>query len=527
MMRSLLQVLLCTLCLASAAHAADPSLDAARKLYKAGAAAYEDGRFEESARLYVEAMQAGAPKVDANYNAACSYALSGHPDEAFAHLQASIDAGLDGQSPADDSDFKSLHGDPRWPQVLARFDGKHPEFKVLDMIKDERIPSATRYFAGRKVVAEGASTSNTNSLFNQYFTFVTQFVGEYDEASRLYGFPGAKGEAVAAGFNRAVDAVPVVLAKAHGRQAVFLNESHGQSQTRAANFALLKGLRADGFEVLAMETLGTTDPVARDASHCSNTTMMDTKLVERGYPISRSGYYTDDPLYAEIVREALRLGFHLVAYDTHLAVNDQAAREQNQADNLACVFKADPKARMVVIAGFSHIAEAKDHWVPGGMMAFRFRQLTGIDPLTVDTTSQGGIDEKSLVFAAHTGSRPVSYALQNAAGEFYGDAKFDLALYVPAPAHRNDGEPSWLELGGLRLRTPVAASQCQGRDPCLVEARHVGESFDAVSSDRCIVSATTPGCTLYLRPGKYEIATFDAAGAELARRPVGVGDKRP
>jgi hypothetical protein len=331
---------------------------------------------------------------------------------------------------------------------------------------------------------------------------------------------------LAAGYDRAVDAVPVVLAKARGRQAVLLNESHGQAQTRAANFALLAGLRAEGFDVLAIEALASNMPVPRDAGHCSDASLSDAGLAARGYPLADSGYYTRDPVYAQLIREALRLGFRLVAYDSYHADHDQAQREQNQADNLACLFKANPDTRLVVLAGFAHVYEGKDHWVPGGMMAYRFRKATGIDPLTVDTAIHTYLEPGTIGLDALPGTRLApSYVLQNAAGESFGGEQVDLALFVPGPAHRNDGQPSWLELGGARKRVAVARSECQGQDPCLAEARRVGEDAKAVPSDRCVVGGLEAGCTLFLAPGKYEIATYDSTGAQLARRSAKVRGK--
>ena len=174
---------------------------------------------------------------------------------------------------------------------------------------------------------------------------------------------------------------------------------------------------------------------------------------------------------------------------------------------------------MVVIAGMGHINESKESRTPGGVMGYRFRELTGIDPLTVDTSSEAHIDPKLLSFeAAAPGRLPPSYLLQDASGKAYGTERYDLSLYVPAPAHRNDGEPSWLELGGLRRRTAVAASECRGHEPCLVEARRAGEAADAVPADRCVIQGELAGCTLFLRAGEYDVLTFDAEGAEVSRR---------
>jgi len=138
-------------------------------------------------------------------------------------------------------------------------------------------------------------------------------------------------------------------------------------------------------------------PVPRDAAHCSDASLFDTGLEARGYPLLASGGYTKDPVFAEIIREALRLGFRLVPYDPFHAEHDQAQREQTQADNLACVFKANPKARLLVIGGFSHIDEGESKRVPDrGMMARRFRKATGIDPLTVAAAKHTHLDPQAV-----------------------------------------------------------------------------------------------------------------------------------
>jgi hypothetical protein len=517
-MRSLLIAILCVLCLASPVVAQEASPDAKELSAKAGQA-YDGKRYAEAAGFYVAAGRAGANLVDSAYNAACSYALAGNVDAAFVQLRAAIDAGLD-QDPARDSDLVALHADPRWAPELERFRKGNPKLAVLETIHDDKLPLANRYFTARQAVAQGLRIDDTGSSFNQNYANLEQFVGEYDEAGRHYGYKPPKEAAAVAAFDRALDAVPVVLAQAHGRKAVFLNESHGHSQTRASNFAMLAGLRAEGFDVLALEALTAGEQVARTATHCSDTSLFDAGLVARGYPVTSTGYYLRDPVFAETLREALRLGFRLVAYDTYVQVQTQAEREQTQAENLACVFKDDPKARLVVIAGFGHISESETGPVPGGLMAYRFRKLTGIDPLTVDTTRLEGLDASNLKFADRDSAHPAaSYVLRDAAGKgFASGGGVDLALYVPAPAHRNDGQPSWLELGGRRRRFAVAASECGGRNPCLVEARRAGEVAEAVPGDRCVVGSGDSGCTLFLAPGDYEIATFDAEGKELARR---------
>lgn len=498
--------------------------DATTLAAQAGAA-YEAKDFAKAAQLYVAAAadpaESSAAKQGNHYNAACAYARAGQPDPAFRELQAAIDAGLDDQSPAGDSDFASLHADPRWAPLVARFDAAHPGLAAIPVLQDQSLSVVRRYAAGRRAIAAGARPDDTAAYFNEYFANQAQFLGDYDEASRIYGWSKRVDDVVAAGFTHGVDAVPVVLAQARGRQAVFVNESHGQSQTRAANYALLKGLRAEGFDVLAMETLKVRATTASDPTHCANATLLDGDLPARGYALWDSGFYTPDPVYAETIREALRLGFRLVAYES--AEGNAAAREQHQAENLACVFKDDPRARLVVIAGFGHIAEGKDYRMPGGVMAGRFRALSGIDPLTVDSTTQLYLDPAKLALATPPkGPRPVSFVLEDAKGTPYHTANFDLVRYVPAPSHREDGKPGWLDLGGARKATRVELPACRDVSPCIVQARRSGELAEATPADACILAAKATGCTLFLRPGRYDVVAVDESEVAVQRLPVAV-----
>lgn len=84
--------------------------------------AYRARDFARSADLFARAV-ALAPEDEAGrlYNAACATALAGRADPAIALLQRAVDAGFqDADTFGKDSDLASLHGDSRWPGLLAR-----------------------------------------------------------------------------------------------------------------------------------------------------------------------------------------------------------------------------------------------------------------------------------------------------------------------------------------------------------------------------------------------------------------------
>lgn len=386
------------------------------------------------------------------------------------------------------------------------------------LMADSTRPTAERYFAVRKALDDGLEPpGHDRSAFLQYYTFLATFVGAYEEARLNYNTRAVPEDLADGGFDLAVPATRPILEAARRHRAVFFNESHGEVRSRAAIFALLAPLRAQGFTHLALETLASTDARERTADSCRDASMLDKGLQRRGYPIARSGYYTQEPVYAEIVREALRLGFELVAYDTYVPGNTIAQREQNQADNLACLFKSNPDTKLVVIAGFSHIAEAKDFWVPGGAMAYRFKHATGIDPLTISTTTLLAASPNTFRFA--NGPADTMFAIENTAGVLYARPEFDWTVYVPADIRRDVHAESLLSLAGQRTAIRISTRLCRRSFPCLIEAKATNESLDAIASDRCVVhSRTTRSCTLFLRPGKHQVSAWDARLHELGKR---------
>lgn len=165
---------------------------------------------------------------------------------------------------------------------------------------------------------------------------------------------------------------------------VIVNESHVAPQTRVLAFELLGRLRAQGFTHFAMETLS---PLPASDGACAYS-IADPALQARGHPLRADGYCTHEPVSAEVVREALRLGFVLVAYEhAGPGVLDAESRERGQAHNLACLLAAQPHARLFVLAGHSHASKAIDgSALRAGWLAARLAAITGSDPLTVDTT---------------------------------------------------------------------------------------------------------------------------------------------
>lgn len=146
------------------------------------------------------------------------------------------------------------------------------------------------------------------------------------------------------------------------KRVVMLNELHWQPQHRILAYQLLKPLKNNGYNYLAVEgvTLGN-----------------DTILNKRKVPVKTTGYYTNEPYFGLFLREALKLGYEIVAYDNFETDN----REKTQALNIGSIFEKDSTAKVFVYAGIDHILEYNS---PTKRMAQYFKEETGIDPLTIN-----------------------------------------------------------------------------------------------------------------------------------------------
>ena len=220
-----------------------------------------------------------------------------------------------------------------------------------------------------------AKSASFRVIFNQYLSWYQTWVGDYAGARSSFSIMQAAAKDDAPSPLQGTDwhaesATNAIARLAKDRKAVFFNENHSYPLTRTLTVLMLAALREEGFDTFAAETLYQSD-------------MPD--LARRGYATSATGFYTEEPVYAEMVREALRLGYRVIAYEALSdAIGD--AREAEQARNLAHdVYTEHPDARLIVNAGYAHIQE-QGKYLGGMAMAQHFSQITKIDPLTIEQT---------------------------------------------------------------------------------------------------------------------------------------------
>ena len=239
------------------------------------------------------------------------------------------------------------------------------------------------------------SSPMEKGIFLQAVSTVFSFVNEPDSVSYYWRKLGGKVAKTSPQKNlHVLPATEVLLTQSAAARIVMLNENHVQTKGRYWLSTLLPNLYHQGFRYLALEALGD-----------------DATLRQRGYPTLNSGFYLREPHLANLVREALSLGFEVIHYDAMLD-----NREQDQAKNLLRqTIEKDNKAKVIVLAGIGHINEDTTH---SKFMAGWVKFLSGIDPLTVNETDldELPIDTKQEGVFLPSGSStslPIKYSMKN------------------------------------------------------------------------------------------------------------------
>ena len=315
---------------------------------------------------------------------------------------------------------------------------------------------------------------------------------------------------------RSLDAVAYLTRRAKDRRIVMVNERHHVSTDRLLTLALLKPLADLGFRYLALEAAWNGDDVNG-----------------RGYAVGGTGYYINDPVFAEVVREAVGLGYRVVAYEIEDEQRDKDVegrkmgkiekREYWQARNLVeRVFDKDPAAKVLIHCGYGHLVKARV------TMGYFLTQMTDMDPLTVGQvvlSERGSVEFENPIRVAAEGLGLVSdipVVLVDDEGRLLDVGKsVDVTVLGPRTAYRH-GRPTWMALGGRRRDVPIEVPECE-RTSCIVEARRV-DWPDSVPLDRVEVRRDS-FATLYLPAADdVEIQVFDVHTQErLGQRRIAVG----
>src|SRR5215213_400971 len=384
------------------------------------------------------------------------------------------------------------------------------------------------------------------SAYLEVMVLLEGYAGNYDEAYRyenlLYEvFPNSKKvremykdeitdlkNSPVADY-KMLDALDAIDRAAANRQVVMVNEEHRTPFHRALTLQLLARLYKQGFRYFAAETLASGDLPGAP---------IDTELAKRGFPVQATGYYTSDPLYADAIRTALKLGYKVVPYesidprckspdDNPEFCNDQ--RERGQAKTLfERILKTDPQAKILVHVGRGHNSKAEIS-KEFNFMAYYFRQLSGIEPLTIDELRfserrDTAYEQPLYRFLTKNNLLTKPSVFQTANGKFYVQSEgYDMLVFHPRMQYEN-GRATFLktmlarravkiDLKKLKLKT--RGQTFAETEPVLIQAFYAQESNDAVPVDQIILYPNKQIPTLMLPQGKFRIRAMDKSGKTL------------
>jgi len=388
-------------------------------------------------------------------------------------------------------------------------------------------------------------TGEDKLLAEQLLATVDSELGLYNEAMMAFPFDNRVAPPKSTPLPQpeqwqAADAADTITKLVANRRIVMVNEAHHDAHTRELTLALLPRLHELGFHYFAVEALSPKD----------------TDLMRRGYVTETSGSeYLLEPLYGEIVRQAIRLGYTIVAYDPEDA--NSANRDGEEARTLMeKVFDKDKQAKLFVHAGYAHVDKAPGNLGSGIQpMAMQLKRLVGEDPLSIDQTqfrdvAIGGLDfgfyntvasrfseqqpfvlrarNDGTIWSSNPQQHDVTVVLPPASErdlDVYGVMRSDVLrreVLLPRASFDLDKRPPWLTLGGVRDTYPINTDLCDNQMPCVVDAHYPNEPDSATPADRYTFLHKRSHNVLFLFPGRYRLRAWDASGKTLQQQDIDV-----
>lgn len=372
----------------------------------------------------------------------------------------------------------------------------------------------------RSIQAKVEAGGDAAAAYNELLAQAWAICGDETEAFRAWS-RATKGEApepapdLAAA--RQVPALEAILAAAPVADILFLNEAHHVSRCRAFAMQLLSSLKAIGYTHFAAEDLTLAGEALND-----------------GAPVtSRTGLYANDPVYAEMLREARRLGFRLVSYDQTVeqelaseerGLDPQDARETAQAENLLKIRAAGPGYRIFAYCGFGHLSKRVSRsgrrLAAGHILAKSDARVISVHQVDGMPAPRPEQDPPLVAAVADRFRHSAPIAVSDADGKPLSTSAYrggiDISVFHPRLPPEHD-RPGWLaQLPGRRAVHFVLDAPFSGGLFQAVADRATGSS-EMVPSDQYYAHEPQHDCWFYLSPGRYTVRLETVEG----RRNVG------
>ena len=169
-----------------------------------------------------------------------------------------------------------------------------------------------------------------------------------------------------------------IVGKAKDYDIIMINENHYLPKHRHFLKTLLPDLYAQGYRLLALEAIGML----------GDGTMYDKDLNDRGYPTIHTGFYTKEPEFSMLIREAISIGYHIIGYDEGSSYGYFGGdREERGAENiLRQVDSLNHQSKLIILCGWDHLKEGHSGTYWEYALAERLKQKTKKDILSINQT---------------------------------------------------------------------------------------------------------------------------------------------
>lgn len=294
-----------------------------------------------------------------------------------------------------------------------------------------------------------------------------------------------------------VDAKEYIINRSKNEKIIIINEAHHNSRHRVFTTSLLQGLYDNGYRFFGLEALSVSDSL----------------INKRKFPIIESGYYTKEPQMANLIQDAIKIGFKLFEYEVSDDSNGKE-REIIQAKNIAKLINENPNSKFLIHCGYDHVIEGTPQnksW--GKAMAGRLKEYTNLDPFTIDQVAyseKGDIKFINPYIKIVNSDKPI--IMVNESGKLFNGSETndqtDCKIIHPLTEYVNE-RPNWLFLNGVRKEYSIPKSKIP-EYPILALAYRKNEfEQNGIPADLIEIFNNESKINLILEKGTYKIIIKD------------------
>lgn len=378
----------------------------------------------------------------------------------------------------------------------------------------ENYLAPINYFSGN---TDSLSKGELSFYYEMMYTY-NSFVCDYESTleivdKRLEGRKTMEIDTQTLQDHIPMSAKSIILDKADSTNIILINESHHIPYHRVFVMELLEELRNKGYSHLAMETFEGED-------------------YNNDFPQFKDGYYLREPLFAEMIRKAIKLGFELVEYESKEKCDRSGKekyfcsnyRDSIQADNIYKIFEEQEDAKVLVYAGYSHI---KETYEGGTKRMGYYLNRKNLNPLSIDQTKMNLHLDPEREHGIYKGVKktnsfetPIVMVDKNNTPWSYTD-RIDMMIFHPK-LKKDEDRFSFYSINNERIKYKVNTKNYEDSS-LLIQAFYKNEkSTSRIPADQIIFKEEDKSNFLFLYPNEYELVIRNLKGEILDSKFISV-----